>query len=240
MLGKRSKRSGDGAVAGERRRRFLERTTYANVMSTLAFVVAMSMGAAYAAPLITGSQIAKETVTGTNIKNESVTSNDLALGSIGSTRVKDGSLLISDLKPGEVAPGRLVTHARKFIDTPLDIGATLLASTDPAEPATDNAFGPIPILPPNGLVAGVVGINVQTTGSGTWSCSVYRDTPGNTKLGEFTSTTATMNETLTFRWFTNSQQSYVVHFRLYCSGSGRTVTDAFLDVVAGSKPNPYA
>jgi hypothetical protein len=90
------------------------------------------------------------------------------------------------------------------------------------------------------LVTGVVGIDVQTTGSGTWSCRIFRDAPGNVKIGEFTSTSSTMTETVTFRWFTNSQQSFSVHFRLFCSGSGRTVTDAFLDVIAGFKPLPPA
>jgi hypothetical protein len=59
------------------------RLTYANVTSTLALVIAISGGTAFAATkLITGRQIAKGTITATNIKSGSLLSKDFKKGQI--------------------------------------------------------------------------------------------------------------------------------------------------------------
>jgi hypothetical protein len=58
-----------------RLRRVRRRLTYANVVATLALMIAISGGTAYAAShLITGKQIAKGTISATNIKKHSLTS----------------------------------------------------------------------------------------------------------------------------------------------------------------------
>jgi hypothetical protein len=55
--------------------RLMRRLTYANVVATLALVIAIGGGSAYAASrLVTGKQIAKGTITGANIKKSTLTS----------------------------------------------------------------------------------------------------------------------------------------------------------------------
>jgi len=59
------------------------RLTYANVTSTIALMIAVSGGTAFAASkLITGKQIAKGTITATNVKNGSLLSKDFKKGQI--------------------------------------------------------------------------------------------------------------------------------------------------------------
>ncbi len=56
-------------------RRLARHLTYANVAATLALLIAVSGGTAYAAAkLITGKQIAKHTISAANIKDKSLTS----------------------------------------------------------------------------------------------------------------------------------------------------------------------
>jgi hypothetical protein len=59
------------------------RVTYANVASTIALVIAISGGTAYAAShLITGKQIAKSTITAANIKSHSLLASNFKNGQI--------------------------------------------------------------------------------------------------------------------------------------------------------------
>ncbi len=59
------------------------RLTYANVTSTIALIIAISGGTAFAAShLITGKQIAKGTITAANIKSRSLLSADFKKGQI--------------------------------------------------------------------------------------------------------------------------------------------------------------
>jgi hypothetical protein len=55
--------------------RVIRRLSYANVVATLALIIAIGGGSAYAASrLVTGKQIAKGTITGANIKKTTLTS----------------------------------------------------------------------------------------------------------------------------------------------------------------------
>lgn len=65
-------------------KRFIRRrVTYANVASTIALVIAISGGTAYAAShLITGKQIAKSTITAANIKSHSLLASNFKKGQI--------------------------------------------------------------------------------------------------------------------------------------------------------------
>jgi hypothetical protein len=64
-------------------RRAARRLTYANVVATLALVIAISGGTAYAAAqLIKGSQIARGTITASNIKKATLTTNLFARGAL--------------------------------------------------------------------------------------------------------------------------------------------------------------
>ncbi len=65
------------------RRATRRRLTYANVVATLALLIAVSGGTAYAAShLIKGSQIAKGTISGANIKKATLTSKLFAKGTL--------------------------------------------------------------------------------------------------------------------------------------------------------------
>jgi hypothetical protein len=72
------------------------RPTYANVVSTLALVVAVS-GGAYAA-----TQLPKDSVGSKQIRNNKVKSKDLKDGGVTSQDVRDGTLTGADLRPGVV------------------------------------------------------------------------------------------------------------------------------------------
>ena len=67
------------------------RSSYANVVSTLALCIALG-GTSYAAVAITGK----------DVKNGSLTGKDLKKGSLTTTQVKNRSLLAADFKLGEL------------------------------------------------------------------------------------------------------------------------------------------
>jgi hypothetical protein len=74
--------------------RLRSRLSYANVMSSIAVLLALG-GTSYAAATITGKNVKNSSLTGTDIKNSSLTSSD----------VKDRSLLGKDFKAGELPAG---------------------------------------------------------------------------------------------------------------------------------------
>ena len=93
------------------------RVTYANVASTLALVVALGTGTAYAAGTVRSSDIvngqvksadlAAKAVRSAKIKNGGVKGPDLATNSVPSRTVLDGSITGNDLAPGTIAtPGQ--------------------------------------------------------------------------------------------------------------------------------------
>lgn len=63
------------------------RATYANVVSTLALVVALGGTGAYAAGQITGKEIKNNSVAGKDVKNRSLTGKDVRPGSLGSPQL---------------------------------------------------------------------------------------------------------------------------------------------------------
>ena len=72
------------------------RPSYANLTATLALVVALGSGGAYAAGL------AKNSVASKQIKNASIKAVDLKAGSVTGPAVADGSLGANDLAPGAI------------------------------------------------------------------------------------------------------------------------------------------
>jgi hypothetical protein len=72
--------------------------TYANIVSTLALVLALSGGAVYAAGKIGGNQIRKGAIHSFHIKNKQVKRQDIAGGSINSRKVSNESLTGKDIK----------------------------------------------------------------------------------------------------------------------------------------------
>jgi hypothetical protein len=77
------------------------RVSYANVTSTLALLVALGTGSAYAANEWTGE----------NIVNGSLTAVDLAVGTIGTGRIQDESLQAIDLKADSVTASEIAAGA---------------------------------------------------------------------------------------------------------------------------------
>jgi hypothetical protein len=111
--------------------------TYANVMSTLALVVALGGGTAYAAARIGSADIINNSIQSRDLRDSdvrgrdlaagSVTSPKLAAGSVGGDKVLDGSLGLADLAPSTKAAikgeGRAIaTGLVKFVTT--DGGST--------------------------------------------------------------------------------------------------------------------
>jgi hypothetical protein len=82
------------------------RVTYANLASTLALVVALGGGGAYAAGL------AKNSVASKQIKNGTIKAVDLKADSVTSAAVANSSLTSADLAPGAIPASTLVGHVR--------------------------------------------------------------------------------------------------------------------------------
>ncbi len=78
-------------------KRFRPRLTYSGVASTLALVLALTTGAAYAANEWTGANIQNGTLTGADIKSGSVAGIDLKNGTVASIDIKDESLTGADI-----------------------------------------------------------------------------------------------------------------------------------------------
>jgi hypothetical protein len=79
-------------------RRLRRHITYANIVSTLALVLALSGGAVYAAGKIGGNQIRKGAIHSFQIKNRQVRRQDIAGGSINSRKVSNDSLTSKDVR----------------------------------------------------------------------------------------------------------------------------------------------
>lgn len=90
--------------------RLRSRLTYANVMSTLAVVLVLAGGTAYAATsLITGRQVARETLTSVNVKNGTLGVADLSLVARNALRGARGAAGADGAAgaPGEGGPSGL-------------------------------------------------------------------------------------------------------------------------------------
>jgi hypothetical protein len=79
-------------------RRLRRHITYANVVSTIALVLAVSGGAVYAANKIGARGIRKNAIHSSHIKNKQVKRQDIAGGSINSRKVSNESLTGKDIK----------------------------------------------------------------------------------------------------------------------------------------------
>lgn len=76
--------------------------TYANVVSTLALVLAMSGGAVYAAGKIGGNDIRKGAVRSKQIRNRNVKRQDIAGGAINSRKVSNNTLTGKDIEESKL------------------------------------------------------------------------------------------------------------------------------------------
>ena len=84
--------------------RIRAKLTYANVTATLALVLALGGGTAWAASKIRTKQIGYHAVTGAKLDTNAVTASKLRNGAVRTDDVKDGSLQAADLAPGAIPP----------------------------------------------------------------------------------------------------------------------------------------
>lgn len=115
--------------------RFRPRLTYSGVASTLALVLALTTGAAYAANEWTGANIQNGSLTGADIKNGSVTGMDLKNGNVASIDIKDASLT-----GGDILNGSLTTE--DILDGSLsgfDVADNTLTGADVADASLNGA-----------------------------------------------------------------------------------------------------
>lgn len=109
--------------------------TYANVASTLALVVALGTGTAYAANTIHSSDIVNgqvktadldaNAVTSAKLKNGDVGAPELGSNSVNSAKVLNATLTIDDLAANSVGPNQITTDAvdaTEIADNSIDTG----------------------------------------------------------------------------------------------------------------------
>jgi hypothetical protein len=77
-----------------------EKLTYANVVATLALVIALGIGTAWA-----GTHLGKDSVKAKQIKAGAVHNSELASDAVTSDKVQDGSLLGADFAAGQLPTG---------------------------------------------------------------------------------------------------------------------------------------
>jgi hypothetical protein len=82
-----------------------ERITYANVVATLAFFLALCGGA------VAASQLAKNSVGPKQLKKNSVTSVKIKKNAVNGSKVKDGSLTGADLQDGTITGPKIADGA---------------------------------------------------------------------------------------------------------------------------------
>ena len=81
--------------------------SYANVVATLALILAVGGGSAFAASQITTNDIAANAVTTAKIKQRAVQSGKIAVGAVRGNQVADHSLSSTQIAPGSIKPESL-------------------------------------------------------------------------------------------------------------------------------------
>jgi hypothetical protein len=102
------------------------RISYANVTATLALVMAMSTGGAFAAAKIGSSDIAKNAIKSKHIKAGAVQNSDLGANAVTTDKVLDGTLTGADVKDGSLTGGDVTDGSL----TGTDIQDNSLTGTD--------------------------------------------------------------------------------------------------------------
>lgn len=87
------------------------RLSYANVVATLALVIAVGGGSAYAASKITAKDLAVGAVTTPKIKKRAVKSGKIAVGAVRGNQVADHSLGSDQIAPRSIRPESVADHS---------------------------------------------------------------------------------------------------------------------------------
>jgi hypothetical protein len=167
--------------------RLRRQITYANVVSTLALVLAMGGGAVYAAGKIGGDQIKKGAIHSFQIKNSQVRRQDIAGGSINSKKVSNESLTGKDIKEDTLGLVPLAQDARTLN------GATLRT----VRVSQGDGAGSANVLSVGGLSAslscpgGTATLNVRGSASGDAGTVYDSDSGGVQQFNSATGATVT-------------------------------------------------
>lgn len=220
------------------------RLTYANVAATLALVIALSGGTAYAVGTIKGSQIASNAIVSRHLKAGAVGSSDLAGAAVTSSAVKDGTLTRRDLAAGVLTHEAFATHGSSvLLSTALSGSYQLVATTDGAIAAWSGAYlGPIALsggssgrfFPWSAVYA------VGHTGAGTGHCRLTGTSNGTTTTTypsfPITGTGRTQDGTAAYYWLTGGDQQSI-QYGIECAldTGSLTITGAELTVVAAGR-----
>ena len=136
-------------------RRFLQRLTYANVVSTLALTAALGTGGAYAANTISTGDIVDNQVTSADVRDDDLgfgglSAKDLGPGSVLTSELKDNSVLGADIQDGTVSHADAALNTFRGSDiaddslTGTDINESTLAMP-PTTTATFAGQGNVPV-----------------------------------------------------------------------------------------------
>ena len=136
------------------------RLTYANVASTLALVLAVGGGSAYAAARIGTSQIKYHAVSAPKLANDAVTPSKVKNQSLSGTDIRDSSITTNDIRNGSLL-------ATDFAANQLPAGP----KGDPG-PAAASIFGVV--TADGGLTSGK-GVTAMSGAAGTYTATVGQD-----------------------------------------------------------------
>ncbi len=145
------------------------RLTYANVVSTLALLLAFGGGVAYAADKVRSGDIAAGAVHTSDVFKRAIVSGKLALGAVRSNQIADGAVGSQQIGAGSVAPSNLQFPVF-FAASPSGGSAPLGTSLDPY-PLSGATWTQEP-----GQIQVVFGAGAATLaydGSGGGSCQVF-------------------------------------------------------------------
>jgi hypothetical protein len=133
--------------------RLSRRLSYANVMSTIAVVVAVGTGSAYAANTIGTNDIIDNQVATWDVRDDTLgfgglIAQDLAAGSVGTSEVANGSLFGTDISDGEIKNADLGID----VITALEVVNHSLRADDVGENTFEDFGVNIGVVPANGCV----------------------------------------------------------------------------------------
>ena len=141
-------------------RKLRSRLTYANVASTLALVLAVGGGTAYAAATIGTKNIRTHAVTGSKLATNSVSPSKVKNQSLSGTDIRDSSLTTADVRNGSL-------QATDFAANQLPAGP----KGDPGAPATA-IFG---IVTADGGLSTGKGVTAMSGAAGVYTATINQD-----------------------------------------------------------------
>lgn len=142
-------------------RKLRSKLTYANVASTLALVLAVGGGTAYAATKIRTSNIRHHAVTASKLANNAVTPSKVKNGSLSGTDIRDSSIRTNDVRNGSLL-------ATDFAANQLPAGP----KGDPGAPAT-SIYGVV--TADGGITNGKGVTSMAPGGNGAYTATIGQD-----------------------------------------------------------------